>query len=140
MARQFRISQAAAAAMLGDGQTAGLGGLLSGGKLRVYDGTAPSACDDPEGAATTLAEFDLPAPTFIAATGNILTAVNLPNTTGLTLSTATWWRSYDGLGAPVCQGSAGEAADDCDLTLDHKAITVGAIVAITDWTITQGLG
>jgi hypothetical protein len=140
MARAFRISAAAAAAMLGDGSSLGLGGLLSGGTLRIYDGSAPASCDDPVGSVTTLVEFTLPAPAFTAASGNVLTAVGLSSSVGLAFATATWWRALTGLVDPVCQGTAGETADDTDLTLDHKAITIGSIVAITDWTITQGMG
>lgn len=140
MARRFKISRSAAAAMLGDGMTAGLGGLLAKGTVRVYDGRDPKSCDDPVAAATTLLELLLPDPVFAPATDNVLEGMNLPSALGRARGTAMWWRAFSPSGGSVCQGTAGEKRDDADLTIDHKTITVGTLFAITEWRIVQPLG
>jgi hypothetical protein len=140
MAKAFKISHGAAAAMLGDGTTRGLGEYIAGGSVSVYPGVAPEACDDPVGLAPALIEFALPDPVFADAIDEVLEAMSIPSSTAVAAGLAAWWRASTSSGGPACQGTAGDPDDDADLTLSDKRITFGAIVAITRWLITQHLG
>jgi hypothetical protein len=140
MARDFKISAACAAAMLGDAATYGLAGHLAGGRLRVYEGTPPASCADPLGAATLLVTFTLPSPAFLAATGNSLTARPISSALAAASGTASFFRGFTQAGDVACQGTAGEAGDNCDATLDNKVIVTGALAAVTEWVITQYMG
>lgn len=49
--------------------------------------------------------------------------------------TAVWFRAYDSSGTAVIDGTAGEAADTTDMTLDSKNIVSGQPVSIVSWKI-----
>lgn len=114
------------------------------GKLRIYDGSQPAGADVAVGAQTLLAEITLNDPAFGAAAdgnpGGVATADVDPateDTSADASGTASWFRVVDSDNNPVFDGSAGEAADSTDLTLDNKDLNAGQKVTITAWTFTQ---
>lgn len=106
----------------------------SAGKLAIYDGTRPAT----GGAATNkLAEFTLGTPFAAAASGGGPLSPTLPsNVTALLTGTATWFRITTSGGTFVIDGSAGTGGTD--LVLNSAAISSGATVSITGFTITEG--
>lgn len=103
------------------------------GKLQVYDGTRPAT----GGTATTkLAEFTLGTPFSGAAAAGALSPSLPSSVTALASSTATWFRVTTSGGTFVFDGSAGTSGTD--LILNSAAISSGATVAISGFTVTEG--
>jgi hypothetical protein len=107
----------------------------SAGFLRIYDGTRPAT----GGTATTLlAELTLAGPSGTSSTNGTMafgtiTADSSANATG----TATWFRITAANGTTqVIDGNVSTAASD--LNLNTLAIQIGANVAVTSFTITEG--
>jgi hypothetical protein len=104
--------------------------------LRIYDGSRPAT----GGAATTLlAELTCDATAFAAAaTGAVLTleAIVADSSANAT-ATATWFRIVKSDGTThVMDGDVGTSGSD--LNLNSVAITTGAEVSVTSFTITAG--
>lgn len=107
---------------------------VGAGLVRIYDGARPAT----GGAATTLlAELTFGDPAFGAATGGVLTANAITddaaaNATG----TASWFRCTDSAGTFVIDGDV--AVSGSDLNLSSTAISAGATISISSFTITAG--
>jgi hypothetical protein len=104
--------------------------------LRIYDGSRPAT----GGAATTLlAELTCDGTAFAAAaTGAVLTleAIVADSSANAT-ATATWFRIVKSDGTThVMDGDVGTSGSD--LNLNSVAITTGAEVSVTSFTITAG--
>lgn len=107
----------------------------SAGKLRIYDGTKPSA----GGTATTLlAEFTLGSPFAGAASSGSLSPTLPSNVTASASSTATWFRIVTSGGTFVIDGTVTATGGGGDLTLNTVTIVSGGTVSITSFTITAG--
>lgn len=103
------------------------------GKLQIYDGTRPAT----GGTATNkLAEFTLGTPFAAAASAGSLSPSLPSNVTALLTGTATWFRVTTSGGTFVFDGSAGTGGTD--LVLNSAAISSGATVSITGFTVTEG--
>lgn len=103
------------------------------GKLAIYDGTRPAT----GGTATNkLAEFTLGTPFAAAASAGALSPSLPSNVTALLTGTATWFRVTTSGGTFVFDGSAGTGGTD--LVLNSAAISSGATVSITGFTVTEG--
>lgn len=114
--------------------------------VNIYTGSAPADCET-AATGTLLATAILNATPFGAASdtapGARITAN--PITSDYTVDaggTAGYYRCYTTSGGNdatkiTChlQGSAGEAADSTDMTLDNKVLVAGGTLAITAWTI-----
>lgn len=99
----------------------------------IYDGVRPAT----GGAATTkLAEFVMGTPFAPAAAGAVLLPTLPSDATGLAVGTATWFRISTSGGVQKIDGSAGIAGTDMVLSTD--AITIGAAVSMTAFSITRG--
>lgn len=108
---------------------------VNSGYLRIYDGTKPATGDTAIGAQTLLAELTFGNPAFGAPSGGTATANAITSDASANASgTATWFRAFksDGTTA-VFDGTAG--ATGCDVNLATDVIGAGAIVAVTDLTI-----
>jgi hypothetical protein len=111
------------------------GALMNGGYIRVYDGTKPAHGDTAITTQTLLAELTFGTPAFGSPSGgtitaNAITADPSANATG----TPTWFRAFESDGTTaVMDGTAGVSG--CDLNLATDAIGAGAIVAVTDLTV-----
>lgn len=146
MASNTEMSNALASAMLDNA----VNSLLNEGSgpaiINIYSGTIPADCETaPSG--TLLATCVMDATPFAAATDqapgariSANTIIDDPNAAAG--GTASYFRAYSSNGGTNAsklnchlQGSAGEAADSTDLTLDVKLIVLGASVAVTSWTI-----
>jgi len=146
MASNTEISFSLAAAMLDNAVNTILNSGASSAIINIYSGSLPTDCEAVE-TGTLLGTCVMNSTPFGGATnlspGARITAntiVNAPN--AVAGGTATHFRAYSsdaGTDASklLChiQGSAGEAADSTDLTLDVKLVVLGASISVTDWTI-----
>lgn len=99
--------------------------------FRVYDGTRPAT----GGAATNkLAEFTMGTPFAAASAAGVLTVTLPADVVGLANGTATWFRIVQSDGSThVTDGSIGS-----DATISNAAITTGAAVQMTGFSLTAG--
>lgn len=108
--------------------------------VKIYDGTQPADPDTaPTGNEHILAELALSNPAFGAAadanpggraTANSITADSSANATG----TASWFRCFNRNGDAVIDGSVGTS--DADMIINSVAISSGAQVSVSSWTVT----
>lgn len=104
-------------------------------KLRLYDSTRPST----GGTATTLlAELTCNATFAPGASGGVLTLNAITSDTSANATgTATWFRIVKSDGTThVMDGNVGTSGSD--LNLNTTSIVLGAVVAVTSFTITAG--
>lgn len=146
MASNTEISYALAAAMLDNAVNALLNEGTGPAIINIYSGSLPADCEAAE-TGTLLATVVMNATPFGAAADQIPGArisVNAvtADTSAATGGTASHFRAYSsnsGTDASKLnchiQGSAGEAADSTDMTLDVKLIVLGTSVTVTAWTI-----
>ena len=106
-----------------------------GGYLRIYDGTKPDSPDTAVSTQHLLAELTFDSPAFTIAVG-IATAEAIGSDASADASgTATWFRAFGSDGTtPVFDGTVGTSG--ADLNLAAVDIGAGAIVAVTDLTVT----
>jgi len=147
MASATEIANATAAAMIDGPINTALNGGAGDAVIAIYTGAAPANCEAaPTG--TLLGVCKMNATPFGAAAdqapGSRITANAISNDVSAdTTGVAGYFRatiSADGVtpnAAAVIQGSAGEAADSTDLTLDDKNIVVGGTISVTAYTINQ---
>lgn len=135
MALATRISNVAAKAAC-DAITA----LVNTGKLRIYSGTQPADADTALSGNTLLAEMNLSATAFAAATdsnpGGRASANGLPltDTSADAAGTATFFRVVNSGGTAVWDGSVGTSS--ADMILNSTSISLGANVQVTAWFFT----
>lgn len=114
--------------------------LANSGLLRIYDGSQPATADTAIGAQVLLAELTMNATAFGSAaagvaTANAITSDASANATG----TASWFRLVQSNGTTViCDGTVGTSG--ADLNLNSVAISSGAAVAVTSFTLTESKG
>lgn len=146
MASATEISNALAAAMLDNAVNTTLNEGTGNAIVNIYTGTPPADCETaPSG--VLLGTCVMNATPFGAATDlapnaqideNAITDDSSADTTGV----AGYFRVYSTNSSTdaskvAChiQGTAGEAADSTDMTLDDKNIVVGGTISITDYKI-----
>ena len=122
-----------------DAADAGSGAAL----LRIYTGSAPSDVDA-AASGTLLGTLVLSDPAFGAASdqnpGARAAAASITSDTSADASGAAGYyrvfTSNDGATPlnPVMQGTAGEAADTTNMTLDDKNIVIGGVIAVSAFT------
>lgn len=113
-----------------------IGNAIDGGAgagiLYIYSGVRPASGG---AAGTILATLTLPKPSFTVAGGvltfNAITPVNASSS-----GTASWARITDSTGAWIADMSVGLSASD--INLNALLIAIGAQVAVTAGTITEG--
>lgn len=110
--------------------------VLNSGFLRIYDSTQPTDADTALGAQVLLAELTLNATAFAAAasaskSANAITDDSSANNTG----TATWGSLVTSGGTRVLDFSVGTSG--ANLNLNSVAISSGAAVSVTSFTITM---
>lgn len=149
MASATEISYTLAAAMLDNAVNTTLNSGGGAAIVNIYSGTIPADCEATLGAATLLGTCVMNATPFIAAADQNPNALIDENsisddTSADTSGTAAFFRVYAttaGTDATKTnchiQGTAGEAADSTDMTLDDKNIVVGGTISITDYKITM---
>lgn len=131
MANNFKLSVSYCNALL-DGAKAN----FNSGKLRIYDGTQAVTPDTAIGGQVLLAELTMNAAAFGAASNRVITAATITGATAGNSGTATWFRMTASNGTTVlADGSVGTAA--CDINFNSVAISSGATVNVTAFTITQ---
>jgi len=114
--------------------------LANSGKLRIYDGSQPANADAAIGGANLLAELTMNATAFAGAvagvaTANAITGDSSADATG----TAAWFRVWKSNGtSPLWDGTVGTSG--ADLNLNSVALSAGAAVTVTDFTVTESKG
>lgn len=115
-----------------------IGSANTEGKVRVYDGTRPSATSS----ITTellLAEFDMAQPAYGTASNGVATLLSTPlQTTGSTNGDASWVRVVDRDEATIFDGSVG--LSDADFIINTISISTGVAIEITAGTFTMPSG
>jgi hypothetical protein len=149
MASATELSNALAVAMLDNAVNSLLNEGTGNGIINIYDDTStiPVDCEASNGANVLLGTCVLGVTPFAAATDetgsaqiSVNTVTNDPD--AVAGGTAQYFRAYSSnagtdaskLGCHI-QGTAGEAADSTDLTLDVKLIVIGGSIAVTAWAI-----
>jgi hypothetical protein len=107
--------------------------------IKIYDGTQPANPDVAVSTQTLLATLNLANPAFGAAVdanpGGRATANSITDDSSAdATSTATWFRCLNRNGDAVIDGTVGTTG--CDMNLNSAAITTGAAVSVTAWTVT----
>lgn len=110
--------------------------VLDSGKLRIYDSTQPTDADTALGAQVLLADLALNADSFAAASSgskaaNSITSDSSADATG----TATWGSLLNSSNVRKLDYSVGTSG--ANLNLNSVAISSGAAVAVSSFTITQ---
>jgi hypothetical protein len=148
MASNTELSYTLVAAMLDNAVNTTLNAGTGSAIINIYDGSLPTNCEAAE-TGTLLGTCVMNATPFLAATDQAPNARILVNTItsdpdAAAGGTATHFRAYSsnaGTDASklncIIQGSAGEAADSTDMTLDVKLIVIGGSIDVTAWTIDQ---
>ena len=146
MASNTELSNALVAAMLDNAVNSLLNEGTGPAIINIYSGSLPADCEAAE-TGTLLGTCVMNATPFAAATDEAPGAQIAVNTVtddadAVAGGTATHFRAYSsnaGTDASKLnchiQGSAGEAADSTDMTLDVKLIVQGASISVTAWTI-----
>ena len=105
------------------------------GTLEVRTGPPPASANDVD-SGTLLATLTFSATAYGAAVGGVATAAAITSATAVASGDAGHFREKDSDGNVVKQGTAGELADDPNLTFDNKSIVGGGTVGITALTHT----
>jgi hypothetical protein len=150
MASATELSNVLVAAMLDNAVNVSLNAGTGNAIINIYDDTStmPADCEASNGSNVLLGTCVMGVTPFDAATdetGSAQIAASLPITNdpdAVAGGTAAYFRAYSsdaGTDASKLschiQGTAGEAADSTDLTLDVKLIVIGGSIAVTAWTI-----
>ena len=138
MALNTRMSNAVAKAAC-DAIVDLIDGGAGAGTVKIYTGAQPA---DPDTAAsgTLLATLTCSDPAFGAAAdgapGGVATANSVTDDTSADATgTAGWFRVLDSNSLPILDGEVGTSG--ADMNLNSVAITSGATVSITSWTVTM---
>lgn len=146
MASGTELSNTLVSAMLDNAVNVLLNEGLANGIVNIYTGAVPTDCETaPTG--TLLGTCVLNSTPFGAAADLVPGAQITANTVVDDIAAdaagvAGYFRAYSsdsGTDASKLnchiQGTAGEAADSTDLTLDNKTIVLGGTISVTAWTI-----
>lgn len=133
MAANTHISQAAWDAAL----NAALA-LLNGGTIGIYSGTQPATPDTALSGNTLLATLTLSATAFGNAVAGVATANAVTSGVGLAVGTATFARFFSPGAVAELDCSVGTGSTD--IVLNDAAITIGATVALTSYTVSMPVG
>lgn len=134
MANNLQLSYAAVNA-----EANALAALVNSGKLRIYDGTPPTRCDDALSSNNLLAELTMNATAFGGAANGVLTANAITGANAALSGTASFYRIFNSAGTTqYIQGTVGTAT--ADLILNSVAISSGAAVSVTALTHTVPRG
>lgn len=146
MASNTELSYVLAAAMLDNAVNTVLNEGTGPAIINIYSGALPADCETAD-TGTLLGTCVMNATPFAAAADQVPNAQIAVNTVtddpdAAAGGTATHFRAFSsnaGTDASKLnchiQGSAGEAADSTDMTLDVKLIVIGGSIAVTAWTI-----
>ena len=110
--------------------------VLNSGSLRIYDGTQPTDADTALGAQVLLAQLTLNATAFAAASAGSKAANAISDDTSANATgTATWGSLVTSGGTRLFDFSVGTSG--ADLNLNSVAISSGATVSVTSFTVSM---
>lgn len=120
-----------------------LAATVNGGTLNIYSGTQPADANTALSGQVLLVTLTLSATAFAAAAASgspgskVVTAAANAITAGTAAATGTaaWFRILTSGSAACIDGSVGTSG--CDLNLSSTAITSGAVVSVSSFTISQ---
>lgn len=135
MALNFKISTAARTAAC-DAIVDLVDGGAAAGTLAIRTGAPPTNPADAD-SGTLLGTLTFSDPAFGAASSGVATASAITSDTNADASgDAGHFRVKDSNGVVIFQGTAGEAADTCDMTFDEKSIVATGTIACSSFTVT----
>lgn len=113
--------------------------VLGSGFIELYTGTQPATPDTALSGNTLLATLTLGATAFGASSGGTKTANAIGSATAVATGVCTFFRAFksDGVTA-VIDGSAGTSGTD--MILNSTAISSGATVSCSSWTVSMPVG
>lgn len=136
MAYDPKLSYAGVIAMMSG---PGLGPVLNGGSLRIYDDTGdiPTHADDSNGTNVLLATLPLSNPAFGTCSGaGVMTAEAITDDASADATgTAAYGRFYTSGGACIAQGLVGTSGSD--MVINSTAVVAGGNVSCSAATITM---
>lgn len=110
--------------------------VMNSGKLRIYDSTQPTDADTALGAQVLLADLGLNATAFAASSSQSKAANAITDDTSADATgTATWCSFLTSGNVRKHDASAGTAT--VNLVLNSAAISSGATVSVTSYSMTQ---
>jgi hypothetical protein len=120
-----------------------LAATANGGTLNVYNGSQPADANTAITSQTLLVTLTFSGTAFgnAAASGSAGSKVSTATANAITAGTATatgtatWFRILTSGSAVCIDGSVG--ASGCDLNLSSTAVSIGAVVSISGFTISQ---
>lgn len=112
------------------------------GSVKIYSGTIPASVSVAISSEVLLAECPLSSTSFNAITdadpgAQAIAGPITSDTSANAGGDAEFFRIENGNGDEIIQGTAGEAADSTDMTLDNKTIIVGNTVSISNITLSH---
>ena len=113
--------------------------VLNSGFIQIYTGTQPATPDAALSGNTLLATLTLGSTAFSASSGGAKTANAIGSATAGNTGTATFFRAYKSDDATaVIDGSVGTSSTD--MILNSVAISSGATVSCSSWTVSMPVG
>jgi hypothetical protein len=110
---------------------------FGGGSLRIYTGSQPANGNDaPTG--TLLVTITLPASPFTTASSGVVSKAGTWSAVATATGTAGWARMISSSGLVNADFSVAESA--ADIIIDDDAITSGAAVSVTAFSMTEQAG
>lgn len=115
------------------------GTLLDGGFLDIYDGVQPATADTAITTQVKLARLTFGTPAFAAAVAGVAAANAIGSDSSADATgTASWFRARKSDESAVYDGSVGTSG--CNLNLNSVAISAGAAVSVTSFSMTEQKG
>jgi len=107
--------------------------------VKIRSGTKPTSTSDAD-SGTALATFNLGASWAGTASGGVLSVSGAPfqDTGADATGTAGHWRLYDSAGTCHIQGTVSLTGQGGEMTLASLSITLGGLVQVTSFSMTEG--
>ena len=110
---------------------------LSGGTVKVYDGTRPATPDTAITSQALLAPFTLGSPAGTVTLG-VWTAEPIASALVSADGSATWARIADSSGAVIADADVGATGSGALMILNNTSLVSGGYVSVVSFTLTEG--
>ncbi len=110
---------------------------LSGGTVKVYDGTRPTPTGAAIGAQVLLTTFTLGTPAGTVTSG-VWTAEPIASALVSADGSATWARIADSSGAVIADADVGATGSGALMILNNTSLVSGGYVSVVSFTLTEG--
>ena len=110
---------------------------LSGGTLKIYNGTRPTTADTALGIQTLLVTMTLPSPAGTVS-GGVLTIGTVDSSMAIADGTASWSRAFTSGSVAVADFDVGYTGSGAAITLDSVSLTTGGLLSKVSMTVSEG--